>query len=729
MAARYFGNDGPWFLANIPFLEIDDPVLQRIYYYRWQLYRSHIREIGEQGTDVTEFLTNVPWARQPYTDLNDSSSFQILEGRWLRNPVYVHSLVDHLYAGGGNDRHFSESIASATLGWVEVTGDPAPALVHLDTMEHVFNLWDDHFDAARGLYWIEPLLDATEYTISSIDASGAGFTHNPSLDQNRNGFTGGYAFRPSINAYQFANARSIAQLATLAGKPAIAKTYAARAEAIRSATLEQLWNAQLGHFTDVYQRSTLTVEKGSFIRGRELVGFVPWQFDLVPSTPQWGQPDFASAWSHLLAPAQLAGVHGLRTVEPSYPMYLTQYRYDALTGQPECQWNGPAWPFQISQTLSGMANLLQASPPSAPIPVTVNDYVRLLRQYARLHLNTNADGAAPDLQEDYNPDTGLPIVGLQRSHHYNHSTFNDLLLSGLIGIRPRLDDVLELHPLLPTGHDAEPPIRFFALQDVRYHGRDLTLLYDADGSRYRKGAGLSVFTASGQRIYGPRPLGPAFIHLTRVHRDPAMVDHPPEPDLAVNVWEREPSAFETTLPIATASSSATGSSPYAAIDGRLWFFPEVSNGWSPAVDASRDNAPWIAVDLRRSQTLNAVDLAFFADGATFAAPEGVTLQTLQDGHWEAVPQQSMEEQRPVANGLTHLHFRPVQTQMLRVVFRPARGKQLRLIELEAFARFSAALHGVERGRTASRAIPLHSPYQGGFGRTAGLELLSPQRAR
>jgi len=40
-----------------------------------ELYRSHIREIGAQGTTVLEFLDDVPWAMEPYTDLNDSRPF------------------------------------------------------------------------------------------------------------------------------------------------------------------------------------------------------------------------------------------------------------------------------------------------------------------------------------------------------------------------------------------------------------------------------------------------------------------------------------------------------------------------------------------------------------------------------------------------------------------------------------------------------------------------------
>jgi len=240
LATENFGADAPWFLRNIPFLEIDDQEIQQIYYYRWKLYRAHIREIGSQGTTVLEFLEDVPWAREPYADLNDSSSFHIMEGRWLRNPAIVESLIDHLYSGAGNDRHFSESIAAATDMFTQVTGDPEPGLRHLDTMQYIFNLWDDHFDRQRNLYWIEPILDATEYTISSIDASGAGFVSQASTDENHNGFKGGYAFRPTINSYQYANALAIARFARLAGETKVAVNYTQRAEKLRTAVLSQL---------------------------------------------------------------------------------------------------------------------------------------------------------------------------------------------------------------------------------------------------------------------------------------------------------------------------------------------------------------------------------------------------------------------------------------------------------------------------------------------------------
>lgn len=665
LAMDNFGADSAWFLRNIPFLEIDDAEIQRIYYYRWKLYRAHIREIGPEGTTVLEFLEDVPWAREPFTDLNDSAAFHLMEGRWLRSPEVVNRLIDHLYSGGANDRHFSESIAAATEATTMVTGDLVPALRHLNTMQHVFNLWDDHLDRARNLYWIEPLLDATEYTISSIDASGAGFTNQPSKDQNHNGFMGGYAFRPSINSYQFGNALAISHLATLANEPTVAADYADRAERLRAAVLAQLWDPELQHFTDRFTRSTPTAKAGEFIRGRELVGYVPWLYGLPLASDS---AKTSSAWKHVLDPQQLAGPYGLRTVEPSYPRYLTQYRYDGPTGLRECQWNGPSWPFQTSQTLGALANFLHDAPTSEVI--TRGAYVHLLRQYTRQHFLIKDH---PDLQEDYNPDTGGVIVGLPRSHHYLHSSYIDLLMTGLIGIRPRTDNKFELDPLLDTTPAAERPVRWFGIDHLRYHGHDLSVFYDADGTRYHVGRGISVFV-NGVRAAGPVALGRVTFELPGKRTFAATSGRV---DIAVNVGTGEG-------PIASASSSDTTTGPGQAIDGRMWFFPENRNGWSPASESALAEE-WLAIDLRKPKVLSSLELYFFADHAAFAAPHAYRLQFLSPSGWVDIAGQHREPALPLANGENRVSFPSFTAQRIRIVIPHTENPQTRLIEVKAFA--------------------------------------------
>jgi hypothetical protein len=271
-----FGNDAPWYAGNIPLFESSDPVLDRIYYYRWSVMRAHQRDLGAQGYLTTEFLDDVGWQREPYAGLNDASGFHVHELRWLHDRRYVDDYLNYLYAGGGNDRHFSEAIAEAAWARYLVDGDRTAAIRDLPTMRHVYALWDDHFDFAKGLYWIEPLLDATEYTIASIDASGG-----------KDGFTGGHASRPSVNSYMVANARAISRIARLAGDEATADEFAHKAETLRARMLEALWNPALSHFTDRYRIDNDFVRYWAPIRGRELVGYLPWTFDLAGDDPKY----------------------------------------------------------------------------------------------------------------------------------------------------------------------------------------------------------------------------------------------------------------------------------------------------------------------------------------------------------------------------------------------------------------------------------------------------------
>ena len=81
-----------------------------------------------------------------------------------------------------------------------------------------------------------------------------------------------------------------------------------------------------------------------------------------------------------------------------------------------------------------------------------------------------------------------------RSRYYNHSTFADLLITGVVGLVPRADDVVEVYPLLPEG-----AWNYFCLDGVTYHGHSLTIFWDVDGTRYHRGPGLFVL-ADGKEI-------------------------------------------------------------------------------------------------------------------------------------------------------------------------------------------------------------------------------------
>lgn len=130
-------------------------------------------------------------------------------------------------------------------------------------------------------------------------------------------------FSNSINSYQIANAKAISAIAALAGQTSVAKDYAQRAATLKTTMQNALWNSTFSHFIDRYQVNNQYVKYYDFIIGRELVGYLPWTFNITDD-----RTDYNAAWSHLLNTAQLAGKAGPRTNEPSSPYYMHQYRYD-----------------------------------------------------------------------------------------------------------------------------------------------------------------------------------------------------------------------------------------------------------------------------------------------------------------------------------------------------------------------------------------------------------------
>ncbi|KAL6707506.1 hypothetical protein ACN47E_004076 [Coniothyrium glycines] len=648
LSAKYFGNDAPWYRDRIPFFESSDQQITDVYYYRWNIFRAHQRDLGALGYISTEFLDDVGWQEAPWASLNDATGFHLQEGRWCRDRRFKEDYISFTYSGNGNPRHFSESMAAASWATFLVDGVVSDAVSRLDGMQNVFNAWQDSFDTSKGLYWVEPLRDATEYTISSIDATNG-----------QDGFGGGDAFRPSINSYQYANAKAIASLAALkGGLDSTAESFNAKAADIKSRVQNDLWNSTFEHFIDRFYVNNEYVKYWNPIRGRELVGFVPWTHDLPDDTPE-----FAEAWKHILNSTELAGEHGLRTVEPSYQYYMRQYRYEGT--QPECQWNGPIWPFQTTQVLTGLANFLDhySTGAGSGIISTV-DYTRLLKQYAQLHYNPERGGIL-DLEEDYYPDSGSPVVGLKRSPHYFHSGYIDLILSGLVGIRPSADDKLEVNPLASG-------ISSFRADRIIYHGQEIAVQWDVDGSRY--GArGLQV-EVDGAVVASSPTLTRLSVGISRVN--PAPISRPIAKSIKLSTNTPYPAA---SVSVADADATAL----YGSIDGRIWFFPEtdVANGWSsPPGDGTE---LWFEIDFGASTSTSSAELAFFANAEQgFDVPESYKIQIAAGNGW--IDASDATYATSVANGITALSWAQTSSNRVRLLFSPKSGAKVRIVEFKVY---------------------------------------------
>jgi hypothetical protein len=403
---------------------------------------------------LTEFLRPVGHAG-PYNTISCAFGHHLAEGRWLRDQEPLDEYTLFWFRSGENGgpaknfHQFSSWAAAAIYDRYLVTLDRQFVVRLLDDLVADYAVWESERVRPDGLFWQYDVRDAMEESIS-----GSRTAKN---------------IRPTINSYMAANARAIAQIATLADRPEIAKTFSAKAETLRAEMIDTLWDPAAKFFK-------VRFESGGLSDAREAIGFIPWTFQLAG-------PEHAEAWREINDPAGFLAPCGLTTAERRHPEFRSH-------GTGTCEWDGAVWPFATSQTLVGLANLLRG--PGQPY-VTRRDYFDQLVTYARSH---QKDGK-PYLGEYFDEVTGdWLITGPKelRSRYYNHSTFNDLVISGLVGLVPREDDTVEVDPLLPD--DAWD---WFCLDGVPYHGHSLTIVWDRTGKKYDRGAGLSIW-ADGEEI-------------------------------------------------------------------------------------------------------------------------------------------------------------------------------------------------------------------------------------
>ena len=136
---------------------------------------------------------------------------------------------------------------AADSAWAryEVSGDADFVTSLRGPLEANYEAWSDHYDATFGLYWQVPVWDAMEYSADSYSSQ------NPDGDP----YHGGPGYRPTINAYPYADARALAALARLTGDPTTAETYDLRAAGLVSAMQTYLWSPQSNFFVHRYKDS------------------------------------------------------------------------------------------------------------------------------------------------------------------------------------------------------------------------------------------------------------------------------------------------------------------------------------------------------------------------------------------------------------------------------------------------------------------------------------------
>ena len=455
-----------WMRANVPLFDCPQENFREMYYYRWWTLRKHIKRTPV-GYGMTEFLVERSYADR-YNLIACAIGHHVMESRWLRDTTYLHQILRTWYFGNEGQamkkmEKFSSWNPAAVYEMWKVQGDTAFLFGLKPRLEEEYARWEQTHRLKNGLYWQEDVRDGMEESISG-------------------GRKKQYA-RPTINSYMFGNANALASMNHMAGDDTKAALYEQKADTLRQLVIDKLWNEDHQFFETHRGDSSANV--------REAIGYVPWYFNL----PAVGTK-YDIAWQQLFDEKGFSAPYGLTTAERRHPQFRSH-------GVGTCEWDGAVWPFASSQTLTALANYLEES---GKMTGDSHDYQsELLNAFFRqmeLYVESQHHRGRPYIGEYLDETNGAWLMGdRERSRYYNHSTFNDLMITGIAGLRPQADGRIVVNPLVP-----QDKWDYFCLDGINYRGHLLTIIWDKNGQRYHQGTGLTLMV-DGKKVANRKDIG------------------------------------------------------------------------------------------------------------------------------------------------------------------------------------------------------------------------------
>ncbi len=451
---------------NIPLLDCPDKNLELTYYYRWWAYRKHIKNTPE-GRVITEFFPDVPWAKK-YNTINMAAGAHISEAKWLRDTDIAKEYIAFWYNNPQDMLNYTSWIADSTLRTAMAQGDFEFIEALLPQMITVYRLWEQGF-MFKDKHFIGKRDNGLFENIDDRDGSECSI--------------GGHGFRPLLNGAMYSQANVIAELARRVGNSEVFEEYRAIADNIASIYTAKCWNSNKNFFTVLKQDGTTQADVC------ELHGYAPWFYGMLGD-----EHKYDIAWEKLTDRAEFWAPYGPTFAVQSHPEFALNYRGH------HCQWNGPSWPLTTAFTLDTLARFLQNNTSEH---ICRDDYCDLITIYSNSQRLQKENGESiPWIDENLHPYTGDWIArtiidtqegetfkGRERGREYNHSSFCDLVLGGLIGIVPNKDDTISVIPMI-----SDKRWHYFSVCNLLIKGCDVDIYFDKTGSVYNMGTGLFIYS-------------------------------------------------------------------------------------------------------------------------------------------------------------------------------------------------------------------------------------------
>jgi hypothetical protein len=466
LLARHRREYNRWFFENVPYFDASDPAFKKMWYYRWWVVRFNMTQADTPDLKGYRFYEGKLGFDNPITF---AIPVQLKELTYLRDPAFGLQQAQNTYrnlspAGAIVDppgspywgEMYSHWATSALAEFHRVHPLPLDTLrALLPAMASDVRAWITTFDPdGDGL----PQRAKPRITGYDLDILSYWFFSGTKLDLHSAPVE---LERADFASFVYANASAVAELARAAGDQPLASEFDQIAARIRSAVLGSLWDEQTEFFYP--QRAS----DHARIPIRELHGFFPFTTLLAPDEPR-----YAAALRKFVDPEEFWA---------RFPPVITSLRhYRAWTWEMDGLSRNIA-PHPISM---GARTLLQALKHYRQTIITAEHFMQLMTRYnALMYPGVNPFDALwrPNAHEYYSKWEPHQISERPKpsdiSHDF-HSMYNALVVEGVVGLTPRGDAKVELQP-------AALQWKYFLLDRLRYHGSDLTIVWDQPDGQAR----------------------------------------------------------------------------------------------------------------------------------------------------------------------------------------------------------------------------------------------------
>ncbi|MEU8298878.1 discoidin domain-containing protein [Micromonospora sp. NPDC048909] len=477
---------------DIPYIDVPDPAMEKAIVYRWWGERYNSLDANAPGY-VYQYPTTIEGVNLYQNSVALTQPMHLQDTKWIRTPYLPYGQILNIGELSGSsafldspghtswNNHYSQYLGTAGLeaynvhgGGAEIArkfagyfeGDGVGQLEHYDGNDDKLIAYDTNY---------MPGNDADAISFGFPKANG--------------GAPGARTIERPESAYVWGAFDAARQLYQLSGADqAKVDAMAASADGIREAILGRLWSPEMRMFLAGTSHGA-TSAASSNGRANPLPAEAR---DLVPAK----ESNLYDVYAENLIPFDQwqTYVDGYRFLTygdnfPIFPFYTAnQYDRTAYGVGGSNNFSNINFTVQYRGVRSALRHYDREQKYITPA------YAKRLLDWMAWSIYPNADLRAPNQAEYYsNWNAAEKTYNRNNPNHVMLGNMNYIFVEDMAGLQPRSDDKIELWPI-KFGYD------HFMVNNLRYHGQDVTIVWDPDGSRYGLGAGYSLFLNGEKKV-------------------------------------------------------------------------------------------------------------------------------------------------------------------------------------------------------------------------------------